>query len=153
MTTPLGEPSHDELLAAVPQELLDEPATARSTSSAWRRRAGPRPRRRLRRQRLDAVNATIASWAWDFGDGTSGTGAVVNHTYDTPGEYFASLTVTDTNGRVNLVPLQHLITVEVPPAPSPSPVPTEPPSRRGRPVRHRRRLRRRRPRPTRRSAS
>jgi PKD repeat protein len=37
---------------------------------------------------------TPTSYAWDFGDGTSGTGAVVSHTYAAPGAYAVRLTVT-----------------------------------------------------------
>jgi PKD repeat protein len=35
---------------------------------------------------------------WDFGDGTTGSGPVVNHTYDTPGTYMAKVRVTDAGG-------------------------------------------------------
>ena len=38
------------------------------------------------------------SYAWSFGDGENGTGAMVSHTYDQPGTYTASLTVDDGNG-------------------------------------------------------
>ncbi len=70
-----------------------------------------------------AVNGTIVTYEWDFGDGSTGTGANVSHTYTQPGEYFASLNVTDSNGNVNLVPLLYLITVN-PEAPTPTPTPT-----------------------------
>jgi PKD repeat protein len=36
----------------------------------------------------------IDTYAWTFGDGTTGTGAVVDHIYATPGTYTATLTVT-----------------------------------------------------------
>ncbi len=35
------------------------------------------------------------TYAWDFGDGSMGTGAMTNHTYTTPGTYTATLTVDD----------------------------------------------------------
>lgn len=38
---------------------------------------------------------TITSYEWDFGDGTTGSGDVVTHTYDEIGEYTVTLTVTD----------------------------------------------------------
>ncbi|MCP3866782.1 MAG: PKD domain-containing protein [Gammaproteobacteria bacterium] len=40
-------------------------------------------------------NAGIYSYAWDFGDGNSATGANPTHTYATAGTYTVSLTVTD----------------------------------------------------------
>jgi chitodextrinase len=44
-------------------------------------------------------DGTIARYAWDFGDGTSATGPVVGHIYDSAGVYTISLTVTDDGGR------------------------------------------------------
>ncbi|MEJ5291999.1 MAG: PKD domain-containing protein [Candidatus Methanosuratincola sp.] len=40
----------------------------------------------------------IVSYAWNFGDGYTGTGAAVSHTYTSPGTYTARLTVTDDRG-------------------------------------------------------
>jgi len=37
----------------------------------------------------------IVSWAWDFGDGTGGSGPVVYHTYTQAGTYAVTLVVTD----------------------------------------------------------
>jgi PKD repeat protein len=37
----------------------------------------------------------IVSYDWDFGDGSKGTGAVVQHTYGSDGNYLVTLTVTD----------------------------------------------------------
>lgn len=39
------------------------------------------------------------TYAWDFGDGSTGYGAQTAYTYYTTGYYTASLTVTDSNGR------------------------------------------------------
>jgi hypothetical protein len=41
----------------------------------------------------------IVSWDWTFGDGTSGTGSIVNHTYAAGGSYLVTLTVTDSAGQ------------------------------------------------------
>jgi hypothetical protein len=40
----------------------------------------------------------IASEVWDFGDGASGSGHEVDHTYSAPGDYNVVLTVTDKSG-------------------------------------------------------
>jgi DNA-binding beta-propeller fold protein YncE len=46
---------------------------------------------------LDA-DGTVTKWSWNFGDGTTGDGRTVTHTYSQPGDYSASLTVTDDEG-------------------------------------------------------
>lgn len=40
----------------------------------------------------------LSSYAWDFGDGTTGTGAQATHTYAAPGVYTVTLTVSDDEG-------------------------------------------------------
>jgi PKD repeat protein len=44
------------------------------------------------------ADGTIASSAWDFGDGNIATGATVTHRYTNHGMYLVSLTVTDGGG-------------------------------------------------------
>jgi PKD repeat protein len=44
------------------------------------------------------LNATITSYAWKFGDGTTGAGVGITHTYAAGGAYSATLTVTDSTG-------------------------------------------------------
>ena len=44
------------------------------------------------------ADGTVASYAWDFGDGTTGTGSTTSHTYATDGTYTVRLTVTDGQG-------------------------------------------------------
>ncbi len=41
----------------------------------------------------------IVWYKWDFGDGTSGTGITANHTYETGGDFTATLKVTDNDGK------------------------------------------------------
>ncbi len=43
-------------------------------------------------------DGSIVSYEWDFGDGSSGSGATTSHTYTQAGTYTASLTVTDNGG-------------------------------------------------------
>jgi PKD repeat protein len=46
-------------------------------------------------------DGTIVSYQWNFGDGTTATGATVGKTYTTAGTYTAVLTVTDNAGLTN----------------------------------------------------
>lgn len=56
-------------------------------------------------------DGTIVSYQWNFGDGVSGLGVSVSHTYAAPGSYVVSLVVTDNDGardsdqrRINVIP-------------------------------------------------
>jgi PKD repeat protein len=46
-------------------------------------------------------DGTIASYQWNFGDGTTATGATPTHAYTTAGTYTVALTVTDNGGLTN----------------------------------------------------
>lgn len=46
----------------------------------------------------DTAPGAVASYAWDFGDGTTGTGVSTTHTYATGGAKTITLTVTDNQG-------------------------------------------------------
>ena len=50
--------------------------------------------------RLDASASTgdIASYQWDFGDGTTGTGKSASHSYTAAGTYSVTLTVANNQG-------------------------------------------------------
>ena len=48
-------------------------------------------------------DGTVASYAWDFGDQSAGTGKTATHNYGAPGTYQVTLTVTDDKGATNMV--------------------------------------------------
>jgi PKD repeat protein len=47
-------------------------------------------------------DGTIDSWDWRFGDGTTGSGEMLGHTYPAAGDYAVSLTITDNDGARSL---------------------------------------------------
>lgn len=62
-------------------------------------------------------HGTIASYSWDFGDGSSvSTGSTPSHTYDSAGTYRVTLTVTDQDGYTATV--SHLAVIDNPPTAS-----------------------------------
>ena len=46
-------------------------------------------------------DGTISQYAWDFGDGNSGSGQIATHAYAADGSYQVTLTVTDNDGAVD----------------------------------------------------
>jgi PKD repeat protein len=62
----------------------------------------------------------IASYAWNFGDGSSGTGATASHTYAAAGTYPVTLTVTDAKGATGSA--TRTVTVTAPPPPADAPI-------------------------------
>ena len=61
-------------------------------------------------------DGSISSYNWVFGDDTTGSGISVSHTYSNPGNYTATLTVTDNRGgtsaaNVGIVVTQNTATV------------------------------------------
>jgi PKD repeat protein len=59
-------------------------------------------------------DGTIASYSWNFGDGTTSTTANPSHLYRTGGSYTATLTVTDNRGLASL-PVSVIITAKTVP--------------------------------------
>ncbi len=64
-----------------------------------------------------APGSTISSYAWDFGDGTTGTGVKPSHTYSAAGNYQVKLTVTNAAGATATLIRQVAATVAAVPAP------------------------------------
>ena len=60
-------------------------------------------------------DGTIASYAWTFGDGGTSTDANPAHTYTTPGNYSAELTVTDDDGAVGSDTVNIVVNANQPP--------------------------------------
>jgi PKD repeat protein/uncharacterized protein YjiK len=56
-------------------------------------------------------DGTIASWAWDFGDGNNSTAQNPQHTYATAGDYTVTLTVTDDDGASSAAPASQTVSV------------------------------------------
>jgi len=48
------------------------------------------------------VGSGIASYSWDFGDGSTGTGVVITHTFENAGTFIVILTVTDFYGNEDI---------------------------------------------------
>ncbi|MBJ7453876.1 MAG: PQQ-binding-like beta-propeller repeat protein, partial [Blastococcus sp.] len=67
------------------------------------------------------VDGQVVAHAWDFGDGTTATGAKTGHTYSTAGTYTVTLTVTDDDGARSTA--RQSVTVAAAPVPGPAPAP------------------------------
>ncbi|PZS15178.1 MAG: hypothetical protein DLM57_13205 [Pseudonocardiales bacterium] len=55
-------------------------------------------------------DTAVAAWSWDFGDGSSGTGATVSHVFPGSGTYPVTLRVTDDQGATG-APVTHSVSV------------------------------------------
>ncbi len=65
------------------------------------------------------ADGTIASYAWTFGDGSSGTGATASRTYASAGTYTITLRVTDDDGATATTTRQVTVAGSPPPPPPP----------------------------------
>lgn len=67
-------------------------------------------------------DGSIAAYAWRFGDGATASGVTAAHTYQTAGNYTATLTVTDDAGAS--ASTSRTVSVSVPPPPNQAPTAT-----------------------------
>jgi archaellum component FlaF (FlaF/FlaG flagellin family) len=51
------------------------------------------------------VDPATLTYAWNFGDGSSGTGKIASHAYDEPGRFITTLTVTGAGGATDAMTL------------------------------------------------
>lgn len=59
----------------------------------------------------DASGGNVVDWRWDFGDGYTGSGAYIMHTYEIPGVYPVTLTITNKEGERDSVLIQDAVVV------------------------------------------
>jgi gliding motility-associated-like protein len=62
----------------------------------------------------DATGIPITKWAWDFGDGSTGTGSPVNHSYNAAGTFNVTATFTDAGGCVGKLTKASVVTIDPP---------------------------------------
>ncbi len=69
---------------------------------------------RERNEEIQGYTGNVESWSWDFGDGETAEGKVVEHAYANPGSYMATLTVTDKLvGKTNIAGRTVVVTPDV----------------------------------------
>jgi PKD domain len=56
----------------------------------------------------------FSNYIWDFGDGSSGTGSTISHTYHDSGTYMVSLTASPLTGSISPLSTSHQIDVTIP---------------------------------------
>ncbi|MFC7314168.1 PKD domain-containing protein [Salinirubellus salinus] len=85
------------------QAVASSPVTVDITAPVASSTTDPNPAEEGTAISFDASGSTdnneIASYQWDFGDGTTATGQTATHTYADAGSYTARLTVTDAAGQ------------------------------------------------------
>ena len=74
---------------------LNQPPVAAFTASTLT----PYPGRVVNFNAVDNYDpGYLTSYGWDFGDGTTGSGQTISHSWSLAGNYTVTLTVTDKNG-------------------------------------------------------
>jgi PKD repeat protein len=67
----------------------------------------------------------LVSYLWDFGDGSTGNGTVVTHSYNSLGNYTVTLTVIDNEGSTDSDTCTVTVREQTPPPPPPPPPPPQ----------------------------
>jgi PKD repeat protein len=100
-------------LQAAPPDILREEKCDIEENVSLRPEAGGRAPLRVTfdASAAQAPCGPIRSWSWDFGDGTTGSGKKVAHTYNKTGNYIARVNITDSKGYRNLVAIDYVINV------------------------------------------
>jgi PKD repeat protein len=110
---PVPGPSPTE--GVPPQAVINYPAEAKVGEEVTFDGSGSR-----------AGSSPIASYDWDFGEGSKGSGAVVTHVYNAPGAYKVTLMVTAQDGLSTTGgPVEITIQPAATPEPGPTPLPPQ----------------------------
>jgi peroxiredoxin len=108
----LQEASMKQLIAATPDILREEECDIAENVSFTPETGGRAPLRvTFDASAARAPCGTIRSWSWDFGDGTTGSGKKVTHTYNKTGNYIARVNINDSKGYTNLVEIEYVVNV------------------------------------------
>jgi gliding motility-associated-like protein len=89
-----------EVSASTTVVLVQDTATADFTSNPTHPASLPLPNASVQ---FTDNSLGASSWLWDFGDGNTSSSTNPNHGYTTPGQYYVTLTITNTNGCVTEV--------------------------------------------------
>jgi gliding motility-associated-like protein len=63
-------------------------------------------------QFVDLSHANIATWAWDFGDGSTSTIQYPSHSYDYPDTFVVTLAISNTSGCTDTIKHEYIVTEE-----------------------------------------
>lgn len=80
-------------------KIVDQDVAAAMPSVTVKHPAGGRAGETLEFEAQAAAEEPVTAWQWDFGDGVSGEGAAVSHTWTEPGDYSVSLKARGIDGR------------------------------------------------------
>ena len=114
-STSPAEPSMEELMAAPPDIRRQDQCDIEENVAYTPEEGGPAPLRvSFDASAAHAPCGTIRSWAWSFGDGTTGSGKRITHLYTKTGSYTATVNITDSKGFTNLAETPYFIYVHNP---------------------------------------